>query len=140
MPCVSDNGATAPISALTYAFSIGSDRGIKADDSAARIIAGRAKRGVRVNRIDKFSGDAGQGVRAGRNTCAGWAAGGGSMLSIGLTSSDWHQGGCRLQDRTLHSQRRTANVGMRTSDRGPIVELGPNSDLSVDHDVGRDLL
>jgi hypothetical protein len=25
MLCVSDNGATAPISALTYAFSIGSD-------------------------------------------------------------------------------------------------------------------
>jgi hypothetical protein len=27
MRCVSDTGATAPISALTYAFSIGSDRG-----------------------------------------------------------------------------------------------------------------
>jgi hypothetical protein len=40
MPCVSDTGATAPISALTYAFSIGSDRGFKADDSEARIIAG----------------------------------------------------------------------------------------------------
>ena len=26
MPCVSDNGATAPISALTYALSIGSNR------------------------------------------------------------------------------------------------------------------
>jgi len=53
MPCVSDTGATAPISALTYAFSIGPDRGSKADDSEARIIAGQAKRGPRVNRIDK---------------------------------------------------------------------------------------
>jgi hypothetical protein len=40
MPCVSDNGATAPISALTYAFSIGSDRGLKTDDSVLRIIGG----------------------------------------------------------------------------------------------------
>ena len=39
MPCVSDNGATAPISALTYAFSIGSDRGLKTDDSGPRIVA-----------------------------------------------------------------------------------------------------
>ncbi len=68
MPCVSDNGATAPISALTYAFSIGSDRGFKADDSEARIIAGRAKRGPRVNRIDKSKAEAGQGIRAGRET------------------------------------------------------------------------
>lgn len=43
MRSVSDNGATAPISALTYAFSIGSDRGFKADDSEARIIADYAK-------------------------------------------------------------------------------------------------
>lgn len=35
---VSDNGATAPISALTYAFSIGSDRGLQADDFEPRII------------------------------------------------------------------------------------------------------
>ena len=35
---VSDNGATAPISALTYAFSIGSIRGHEADDSDLRII------------------------------------------------------------------------------------------------------
>lgn len=40
MRCVSDNGATAPISALTYAFSIGPGRGFEADDSEARIIAG----------------------------------------------------------------------------------------------------
>jgi hypothetical protein len=38
MPCVSDNGATAPISALTYAFSIGSIEAHKTDDSEARII------------------------------------------------------------------------------------------------------
>ena len=66
MRSVSDNGATAPISALTYAFSIGSDRGFKADDSEARIIAGRAKRRLRVNRIDKSKGEARPGTRAGR--------------------------------------------------------------------------
>jgi hypothetical protein len=38
MPCVSDNGATAPISALTYAFSIGPNRGLKTDDFVLRII------------------------------------------------------------------------------------------------------
>jgi hypothetical protein len=38
MPCVSDNSATAPISALTNAFSIGLDRGHKTDDFEARII------------------------------------------------------------------------------------------------------
>lgn len=38
MPCVSDNGATAPISALTNAFSIGLDRGHQTDDFGARII------------------------------------------------------------------------------------------------------
>jgi hypothetical protein len=65
MPCVSDNGATAPISALTYALSIGSDRGFKADDSEARIIAGRAERRPRVNRIDKPKGETRQGIRAG---------------------------------------------------------------------------
>ena len=32
MQSVSDNGATAPISALTYAFSIGLNRGSPADD------------------------------------------------------------------------------------------------------------
>lgn len=68
MRSVSDNGATAPISALTYAFSIGSDRGFGADDSEARIIAGRAKRGPRVNRIDKSKGEARPGIRAGRET------------------------------------------------------------------------
>jgi hypothetical protein len=36
MPCVSDTGATAPISALTYAFSIGSIEAHKADDSEAQ--------------------------------------------------------------------------------------------------------
>lgn len=66
MRSVSDNGATAPISALTYAFSIGSDRGFKADDSEARIIAGQAKRRPRVNRIDKPKGKARPGTRAGR--------------------------------------------------------------------------
>jgi hypothetical protein len=40
MPCVSDNGAIAPISALTYAFSIGAGRGLKTDDSVLRIIGG----------------------------------------------------------------------------------------------------
>ena len=65
MPCVSDNGATAPISALTYAFSIGSDRVFKADDSEARIIAGQARRRPRVNRIDKSKGDARLGIPAG---------------------------------------------------------------------------
>jgi hypothetical protein len=68
MPCVSDNGATAPISALTYAFSIDSDRGFNADDSEARIIAGRAKRRPRVNRIDKPKGEARPSVRAGGET------------------------------------------------------------------------
>ena len=38
MPCGSDTGATAPISALTYAFSIDSNRGQLTDDSALRII------------------------------------------------------------------------------------------------------
>ena len=38
MPCVSDTGATAPISALTYAFSIGLDRGHTSDDFEAEII------------------------------------------------------------------------------------------------------
>jgi len=68
MRSVSDNGATAPISALTYAFSIGSDRGFKADDSEARIIASRAKRTPRVNRIDLSKGKARPGIRAGRET------------------------------------------------------------------------
>ncbi len=40
MPCVSDTGATAPISALTSAFSIGSDRGLETDDSAQKIVDG----------------------------------------------------------------------------------------------------
>lgn len=68
MPCVSDNGATAPISALTYAFSIGSDRGSKADDSEARIIAVQAKRRPRVNRIGKPKGEGRHGIHAGRET------------------------------------------------------------------------
>ena len=68
MRCVSDNGATAPISALTYAFSIDSDRGLKADDSEARIIAGRAERRPRVNRIDKPKGEARHCIRAGGET------------------------------------------------------------------------
>jgi hypothetical protein len=38
MRSVSDNGATAPISALTNALSIGLDRGHKTDDFEARII------------------------------------------------------------------------------------------------------
>ena len=38
MPCVSDTGATAPISALTYAFSIGSDRGLKANESGPEFV------------------------------------------------------------------------------------------------------
>jgi hypothetical protein len=42
MPCVSDNGATAPISALTNAFSLGSNRGHRTDDFGPRIIARRA--------------------------------------------------------------------------------------------------
>lgn len=66
MPCVSDNGATAPISALTNAFSLGSNRGFKADDSEARIIASRAQRRPRVNRIDKPKAEAGPGIGAGR--------------------------------------------------------------------------
>ena len=81
MRSVSDNGATAPISALTYAFSIGSDRGIKADDSEARIISGRAKRRPRVNRIDKSNGEARPGIRAGRQTL-GLRAGGGCLVNV----------------------------------------------------------
>jgi hypothetical protein len=38
MPCVSDTGATAPISALTNAFSLGPNRGHRTDDFEARII------------------------------------------------------------------------------------------------------
>jgi hypothetical protein len=38
MRCVSDNGATAPISALTYAFSIDLNRGLETDDFDARTI------------------------------------------------------------------------------------------------------
>ena len=38
MPCVSDTGATAPISALTSAFSIGSGRGLQTDEFEPRII------------------------------------------------------------------------------------------------------
>lgn len=39
MRSVSDNGATAPISALTNAFSLGSNRGHRTDDFGPRIIA-----------------------------------------------------------------------------------------------------
>ena len=41
MRSVSDNGATAPISALTNAFSLGSNRGHRTDDFGPRIIARR---------------------------------------------------------------------------------------------------
>jgi hypothetical protein len=54
--------------ALTYAFSIGSDRGLKADDSEARIIAGRAKRRPPINRIDKSKAEAGPVIHAGHDT------------------------------------------------------------------------
>lgn len=39
MRSLSDNGATAPISALTNAFSLGSNRGHRTDDFGPRIIA-----------------------------------------------------------------------------------------------------
>ncbi len=39
MRSVSDNGATAPISALTYAFIFVSNRGQRTDDLGRRIIA-----------------------------------------------------------------------------------------------------
>ncbi len=81
MPCVSDNGATAPISALTYAFSIGSDRDFKADDSEARIIAGQAKPGAGGNRIDKPKAGAGPGIRAGRET-SGMRTGGRCAVNV----------------------------------------------------------
>lgn len=58
MRCVSDNGATAPISALTYAFSLGSNRGRKADDSVSRVVADRSDEATRcgaVNRSDSAS-------------------------------------------------------------------------------------
>jgi hypothetical protein len=42
MRSVSDIGATAPISALTYALSIGSDRGRSTDDFSPRITVRRA--------------------------------------------------------------------------------------------------
>jgi hypothetical protein len=38
MPCVSDTGATAPISALTNAFSVEANRGLQTDDFALRFI------------------------------------------------------------------------------------------------------
>jgi hypothetical protein len=46
---VSDIGATAPILQFTYALSIGSDRGLAADDSTPRIIA-------RDGRVDSYLG------------------------------------------------------------------------------------
>ena len=51
MPCVSDTGATAPISALTYAFSIGSDRGLKADDFALEFSAFASITMVHISRL-----------------------------------------------------------------------------------------
>ena len=39
MRSVSDNGATAPISALTYAFIFVPNRGLQTDDFGRRIIA-----------------------------------------------------------------------------------------------------
>ena len=48
MLCVSDNGATAPISALTYEFSIGPIRVLRSDDFSPRII-------VRLDRSEQDS-------------------------------------------------------------------------------------
>lgn len=43
MRSVSDNGATAPISALTNAFSLGSNRGRRTDDFGPGIIVSVAR-------------------------------------------------------------------------------------------------
>ena len=55
MPCVSDTGATAPISALTYAFSIGSDQASSAAGFARESSMGAPQISGRVvNQIDNF--------------------------------------------------------------------------------------
>lgn len=53
MPCVSDNGANAPISALTSASSLGQDRGRKTDDFGSRFVGFRAGSEAVVTPIDK---------------------------------------------------------------------------------------
>jgi len=53
MPCVSDTGATAPISALTYAVSIGSNQGSSAAGFARESSMGAPQIcGQVVNQID----------------------------------------------------------------------------------------
>jgi len=50
---VSDNGATALISALTHAFNIVSNQGLQADDFESNFVAHILRTAARVNRIDK---------------------------------------------------------------------------------------
>jgi hypothetical protein len=52
MRSVSDNGATAPISALTYAFIFVSNRGHESDDLERRIIAKPRLGGRVVKQLD----------------------------------------------------------------------------------------
>jgi hypothetical protein len=54
MRSVSDTGATAPISALTYAFSIGWSRGQSTDDFARRIVATKRRSAARVKRVNRL--------------------------------------------------------------------------------------
>ena len=51
MRSVSDNGATAPISALTYAFSIGSNRGVLVDDSGLKFSAITRRRKTNIDYV-----------------------------------------------------------------------------------------
>ena len=53
MRSVSDNGATAPISALTSAFSFFSSRGQSTDESERNFVATRRTPALLVNRSDK---------------------------------------------------------------------------------------
>ena len=85
---VSDNGATAPISALTYAFIFVSNRGQPTDDLGRRIIA-KSRLGGRVvklldNRGEGSAADeAAQLQGRGRREPA-WAAGERSHVQVPL--------------------------------------------------------
>jgi len=56
MRSVSDNSATAPISALTYAFIFVSNRGLQTDDFGRRIIAKPSLGASGVKQLDSSAG------------------------------------------------------------------------------------